>query len=62
MENSHAYSSSLNKNVNFTQLNVNGMTVNLFFTDTDESLQAKLIHLVQNQNQQICLGESFILG
>lgn len=50
MENSHAYSSSLNKNVNFAQLNVNGMTVNLFFTDTDESLQAKLIHLVQNQN------------
>lgn len=50
MENSHNYSSYLNKNVNSAQLYVNGMTVNLFFTNTDESLQSKLIHLVQNQN------------
>ena len=50
MENSRDYSSSLNGNVNSAQLCVNGMTVNLYFTNTNESLQTKLIHLVQNQN------------
>jgi len=50
MENLHAYGTALDKSVTSTQISVNGMTVNLYFTDTDESLQTKLIHLIQNQN------------
>ncbi|MBQ7889897.1 MAG: hypothetical protein IJ356_09070 [Erysipelotrichaceae bacterium] len=44
------YSVNMGENVISSQLTHGDLTVNLFFSDTDESIQSKLIHLVQNQN------------